>query len=212
MSSMAIYITTFFVGFLHVILGPDHYIPFVAMARAGKWSIKKTMLITLISGIGHVLSSIVIAFIGVAIGFSLTRINLVESVRGEIAIWILIIFGLLYTLWGIKKIWSKKHHHHFHEDRIESITPWVIFTVFVFGPCEPLIPLVVYPAARGDFSGVLWLSLIFSIATIGTMLVIVRVLLMGVNLLKVGNREKYVPVISGSIIMLTGIIIKVFNL
>jgi len=26
-------------------------------------------------------------------------------------------------------------------------TPWLLFLVFVFGPCEPLIPLLMYPAA-----------------------------------------------------------------
>ncbi|MCM8815199.1 MAG: hypothetical protein NC937_01660 [Candidatus Omnitrophica bacterium] len=28
-------------GFIHTVLGPDHYLPFIVLARAGKWSKKK---------------------------------------------------------------------------------------------------------------------------------------------------------------------------
>ena len=30
------------IGFVHTLLGPDHYLPFVAMSRAGGWSARKT--------------------------------------------------------------------------------------------------------------------------------------------------------------------------
>ena len=48
-------------------------------------------------------------------------------------------------------------HAHTHVHAAEAagnMTPWVLFTIFVFGPCEPLIPLVMYPAAKGDSAGV----------------------------------------------------------
>jgi len=28
---------------------------------------------------------------------------------------------------------------------------WALFLIFVFGPCEPLIPLIMYPAAKLNF-------------------------------------------------------------
>jgi len=33
-----------FIGFIHTLLGPDHYVPFVALARSRNWSIKKHAL------------------------------------------------------------------------------------------------------------------------------------------------------------------------
>ena len=54
------------IGFLHTLLGPDHYLPFVAMSRAGGWSLKKTTVVTVLCGMGHVLSSVVLGFIGIA--------------------------------------------------------------------------------------------------------------------------------------------------
>jgi nickel/cobalt exporter len=45
-------------GFIHTLLGPDHYIPFGVMAKARQWALKKTLVIAFFSGLGHVLSSL----------------------------------------------------------------------------------------------------------------------------------------------------------
>jgi len=36
------------VGILHTLFGPDHYVPFIALAKAHHWSLKKTTWITLL--------------------------------------------------------------------------------------------------------------------------------------------------------------------
>ena len=53
------------IGFLHTLLGPDHYLPFIMMARAGNWSRLKTYVVAGLCGVGHVGSSIVIGAIGI---------------------------------------------------------------------------------------------------------------------------------------------------
>lgn len=50
-------------GFLHTLMGPDHYLPFVMMARAQDWSRKKTAWVTFLCGLGHVGSSLVIGLV-----------------------------------------------------------------------------------------------------------------------------------------------------
>ena len=52
------------VGFLHCVGGPDHYLPFVAMSRGGLWSLRKTLLVTTLCGIGHVAGSAVLGLLG----------------------------------------------------------------------------------------------------------------------------------------------------
>ena len=71
-------------GFIHTILGPDHYLPFIVLSKARQWSSQKTMWITFISGIGHVGSSVLIGFIGIALGISLNKLKSFESLRGEL--------------------------------------------------------------------------------------------------------------------------------
>ena len=56
-----------------------------------------------------------------------------------------------------------------------SMTPWVLFAVFVFGPCEPLIPLLMYPAVQHSTAGVIWVTLVFAGCTLVTMSAVVLV-------------------------------------
>ena len=86
------------IGFIHTLIGPDHYLPFIMMAKAGKWSKNKTIWVTILCGIGHVLSSVVLGIVGIAAGIALDRLELIEGTRGEIAGWALISFGFLYMI------------------------------------------------------------------------------------------------------------------
>ena len=234
-SSLALILTAASIGFIHTILGPDHYIPFIAMSKAGNWSKKKTIWITTIAGIGHVLSSVVLGIIGIALGIALSSLEFIESFRGDLAGWLLITFGLLYFVWGIRHIFKSRHHSHahFHEDgtlhthshnhsenhahvhdskKVNSITPWIIFTIFLFGPCEPLIPLLMFPAINHSVLTLAFVSVTFSIATIGTMLVVVTGSLYGLKIFSLEGAAKYSHAVAGGLILLCGISIKFLGL
>jgi len=143
-------------GFVHTLLGPDHYLPFIVMNRARKWSAAKTAWITFACGVGHVLSSVVLGLIGIAFGVAVMKLEAFEAFRGNLAAWALIGFGFAYAGWGIHRgVRNRPHTHlhlkgdHSHESAVKAnITPWILFTIFVLGPCEPLIPLLMYPAAK----------------------------------------------------------------
>ena len=38
--------TAILIAFIHTVMGPDHYLPFVMLGRANKWSAKKVAAIT----------------------------------------------------------------------------------------------------------------------------------------------------------------------
>ncbi|MCJ7447474.1 MAG: hypothetical protein MUO72_07275 [Bacteroidales bacterium] len=150
-------VTAISIGFLHTILGPDHYLPFIVLSQAKRWTLKKTMSITFFCGLGHVLSSVILGLVGVAVGISLKKLVAVESFRGNIAAWLFIAFGLVYMVISIRNlIKGRKHNHshfhiggeshshehehhkehtHIHENDIVRTTPWILFLIFVFGPC-----------------------------------------------------------------------------
>src|SRR3989344_5367290 len=90
--------STFSIAFLHA-LAPDHWVPFAVIGRAQKWSRPKLLFVTFLSGIGHIGSSILLGSIGILLGFSLSSLKRMESHRGEIALWLLIGFGVAYTIW-----------------------------------------------------------------------------------------------------------------
>ena len=73
------------IGFLHTLTGPDHYVPFVVLAKARGWSYLKTVWITVLCGLGHVGSSIILGFIGIALGLGVARLEIFEGYRGSVA-------------------------------------------------------------------------------------------------------------------------------
>jgi len=205
-------ITAASIGFLHTVFGPDHYLPFVVMSRSGKWSNLKTISITLLCGIGHVLSSVVIGLIGIAFGIAVSRLEAIESIRGDFAAWALIAFGLVYMIWGIKRAIQKKHHTHLHRPKSKSMTPWVLFTIFILGPCEPLIPILMYPAAENNVTGAFLVAGIFSVVTMSTMIAMVMALRFGLVSLPLAKMERFIHAIAGGTILVCGISIKFLGL
>jgi ABC-type nickel/cobalt efflux system permease component RcnA len=231
----ALVITAASIGFLHTLLGPDHYLPFIMMSWARKWSRTKTIVITFLCGLGHIASSIILGMIGVSLGIAVKKLEIIESSRGNIAAWLLIAFGLAYLVWGLRRAYKNKPHvhSHFHAGEREhehdhdhhsehshvhnsagrsSITPWALFAIFVFGPCEPLIPILMYPAAKIGFFGVLMVVLVFGTATIATMLGAVLLAGSGVSFLPLAKVQRFAHVIAGATIFLCGMAIQFLGL
>jgi nickel/cobalt transporter (NicO) family protein len=221
-------ITTASIALVHTLAGPDHYVPFIVIAKAKKWSITKTAWFTTLCGVGHVGSSVVLGFVGIALGIAVGKLEFIEGIRGSIVSYIFTAFGLVYLIWGIRRaIRNKPHKHiHYHSDGNEhlhehthheehlhvhekknkvNLTPWILFTIFIFGPCEPLIPLVMYPAAKNNYGELAIVTIIFSIITILTMLSLVLITSYGVKLIPMQKMEKYNHALAGGTIFLCGI-------
>ena len=220
-------------GFIHTILGPDHYVPFISLATARHWSKRRTFITTLLCGIGHVLSSVIIAVIGVMLGKEIMTIKAVEAFRGNIAGWLLLIFGFTYLVYGIFAAIKNKPHVHVHahrdgtlhththshiethahpHDKKAGLTPWVLFIIFVFGPCEPMIPLIMYPAAKGNMMEAVLVALVFSVTTIATMTTVTMLTVSGLNKVKSAPLERYAHMIAGAVIFLAGVGIQFLGL
>jgi ABC-type nickel/cobalt efflux system permease component RcnA len=218
-----------FIGFFHTLTGPDHFVPFIAMSRAGRWSLQRTMVITLASGVGHVLSSVVIGSIGIGAGILVQGLNTLEEQRGSVAGWLLLGFGLAYMCWGLVRAIRNRphthihvhengtlhHHEHGHEgkhlhahERAGSLTPWILFAIFVFGPCEPLIPILMYPAANLSWWGVVLVAAVFAVATLATMTVMVVGGYFGLAKLSFPRLERFSHAIAGAAIVLCGAAIQ----
>ena len=92
------------------------------------------------------------------------------------------------------------------------MTPWVLFTIFVLGPCEPLIPILMYPAARSSVPGMLLVTLTFAAVTLATMAAVVALLSRGYHALSLGKLERYSHAIAGLTIALSGLAIQFLGL
>ncbi|MBN2610573.1 MAG: sulfite exporter TauE/SafE family protein [Bacteroidales bacterium] len=98
-------------------------------------------------------------------------------------------------------------HVHNHSNKTKNLTLWILFLVFVLGPCEPLIPLLMYPAAQASFPGLIAVTVVFALTTTGTMLAVFLLVNYGIAFIKTEKLEKYIHVIAGATIALSGVLI-----
>lgn len=177
-------------GVGHTIVGVDHYLPLIAFARAGNWSGRKTAAWTLLCGLGHLSSSVILGLLGLALGLSLKSLVGFEALRGSASGWALFGFGLALMVWGLRvygrdelkgsaatasegALGAGAERSSPVVQRPVSALSWWLFVIFVLGPCEPLIPTFIYPAAQGSWWSVFAVTAAFSAATLGTMLIAV---------------------------------------
>ena len=230
--SQVLLVTAATIAFLHTILGPDHYLVFTAMGKARAWSLAKTLRITFYCGIGHVLGSLLLGGIGLLAGAQLASLVEIEGLRGNLAGWALLTFGLVYFAWGLKKagrshrhshvhvhdgvVHAHEHDHrqdhaHVHAER-SSVTPWIVFVIFVLGPCEALIPLFMYPAAQHDALLVAQVALVFGVITLLTMLACVAVTTIGLEKLRLPTTGRYAHAAAGAAVLACGMLVSFTSL
>jgi hypothetical protein len=107
---------------------------------------------------------------------------------------------------------ESSHAHAHGETEGFQLTPWILFTIFIFGPCETMIPLVMYPASRGSWHDVWMVVGLFSFLTVGTMLLVVLLALKGISLLPDLKLSRYSHAMAGGTILLAGCAIQFLGL
>jgi hypothetical protein len=220
------------VGFVHTVLGPDHYVPFLMLAKAGGWSRLRAVTAAGVCGLAHVASSVLLGGIGVLLGIAVGQIERVEGGRGSLAAWALVAFGLAYGVWGVRRALGRSRglEMHTHEGRVHihshggrphrhsqvasrpSAAFWAMLTVFILGPCEPLIPLFVLPASRGQWELAGLTALVFGIVTVGSMMLATWIGVAGLHKIPLGPLERWSHAIAGAIIAASGLSIITLGL
>ncbi len=220
---MVLIMSAITIACLHTVTGPDHYLPFIALSKSRGWSLGKTIWWTIVCGCGHVWSSVLLGLGGAAIGWSLSKLSWLEGIRGGIAGWVMLCFGLVYGIWGLYRAYKNNPHKHFDlEDNGElyvyehkhgeavipkdrhRVTPWVMFIIFLLGPCEPMIPLLYFPAAKNSWSVMALLIIIYTVCTLATMLAMVLLGYYGTSFLKTEKLERYMHALGGLTIFICG--------
>lgn len=223
------------VGLVHTLLGPDHYVPFIALSRARGWPMRRTLSVSAACGVGHVLGSVALGVIGIALGWAVAAMESAESSRADMAGALLLGLGIAYTVWGIRAAVRSRPHRHIHAHRDGTVhehvhthyrdhahlhdasngvsragtaTPWALFLIFVLGPCEPLIPLIMVPAARHSWAGVGLVTGVFAACTISTMVAATWVGIRGLTALSLPTMERYSHALAGLALVICGLTIR----
>ncbi|MBP9212345.1 MAG: hypothetical protein KBF97_06060 [Bacteroidetes bacterium] len=204
------------IGVLHA-MAPDHWLPFVVLGKAQQWNGWKTTRVVSLAGLGHVGSSVLITLVGLALGAALEHVNGWEELRADYASMLLIGFGAAYAVWGVYH-WKQhthehsEHHTHVHDgNKAAVVSYWTLFALIVFGPCEPLIPLLFASVSYG-WMAVASIFLVFGVVTIAMMLLQVHLALLGLSMVRFHFLKDASHIIAGVVIVLTGIAIRVLGI
>jgi hypothetical protein len=225
------------IGFLHTAIGLDHSLPFVVLARSRKWSLTKTLTVTAMCGGAHVLSSVLIAGVGLTLGIAGSRLSFLEQTRGSLAAWLLVGFGLAYAAVPLWKRRARRliadhadredhagggpHHAHFSGGEPELVAMPTsrlmpaLLIIFALGPCEALLPLLMAGGISLSLVQSALVALIFSLATVLTMVTLVTLGYEGATRLKLpglGFLESHTHTLSGLTLAMSGAAIQLLGI
>lgn len=185
---------------LHALI-PNHWLPILAIAKKENWSIKKTTNVTFIAGLSHALST---ALIGIILGVAGIQLAAnMEYFTAYVAPSVLIALGIFF-------IYQHHMHKHFHLHRHKEITSdnKVTFSLVVamfFSPCLEIEAYFLMAGTSGWWM-VSLLALLYTIVTVGGMVIWVSVTYRGLLKLNWHTLEHNAGIITGVTLVLTGIL------
>src|SRR6476620_12770135 len=193
---------TVLLAMVHALI-PNHWLPLVAVARAEKWKMSDVTTVTFISALAHVLGTVILGVVLGMIGKELREqygaaINVASSV-------LLIVFGLVYYTVNLP------HHHHSSQEDVmkfkRSKRKWILIFIFMMflSPCLEVESLFLSAGAYG-MGLVTILSIIYAIVSISGIMLLVNLGYKGINLLSAQFIEHNEKRISGTVLILVGIL------
>jgi len=189
------------ISVLHALI-PNHWLPVLAIGKKEGWSLRETTRIMFISGLSHVVSTIIIGLMLGLIGDKLA--DYIDHFTHVIAPIVIILLGLYF-------IWQHYRHHHFHVQNkmIEKKTKGAIITALVIAMfLSPCMEIEAYFLLAGTKSWYLMalIAVLYSVITITGMLVWVRIVYKGLLKLNWHKWEHNAGIITGLTLVATGII------
>ncbi|MFQ5877936.1 MAG: hypothetical protein ACE5JH_09660 [Acidobacteriota bacterium] len=211
---------------IHALI-PDHWLPFALMARAQRWSDRRTAVLVGLTGMLHVLVSIAVGAAGVALGREGAR-GLAERAGRpleSLAGLLLVIFGLGYGLWAHRreglahrapgtrdpKAPMAHGHIHAHGHLLERLFRRVVSggaLVVIVGvsPCALLVPILFAASAHSALT-FLVAGLGFAVCTVGTMVGVTLFATRGMRHFDLPFFTRYGDLISGVLIAAVGLLV-----
>ncbi len=199
--AIELFISVLAISVLHAIL-PNHWLPVVAVSRQLGWTGGKTAGITMLAALAHSLSTVLIG-IGLAYGGM--------TLEGILPYFKYIAAGILITL-GILFVWRHQHHKHFHlrefthnpQTNLGVIIGSLLLAMFL-SPCLEVGALFLVAGTKGMLLTML-IAMIYTITSAVGMTLFAWLALHGMKKMDWHPLEHYSGLVSGIILIVTGMI------
>jgi cytochrome c biogenesis protein CcdA len=196
---------TFTLSLLHTLI-PSHWLCFVLVGRAQGWSRGRTLGITAIAGLIHVIVNVTLGAALVAAGRTLMEHH--EHLLTRISAGILVLLGIVYL---IAHILHAGHHH--EQDKAVTARAAVLALSFslALSPCSASILLLIIGTAGAGWTTVLSIAAVLLVTTVPVMLLLVGLTSLGVERLQFSVFERYEKLILGLVLCAVGSLIIAFH-
>ena len=186
---------------LHAII-PNHWLPVLAIGKKENWSLAEVTKVTFLSGLAHAVSTIAIGVILGLLGVQLA--NSIQYFTHYIGPVFLISLGLFF-------IYQHHRHKHFHLHNLpkpalskNKIIGSLVVAMFL-SPCMEIEAYFLLAGAQGIWA-VLLIAAMYLLISVTGMVIWVRLAFTGILKLNWHSLEHNSGIITGIILVLTGII------
>lgn len=194
-----------FVGFVHSIANPGHWLPVVLMTKSRRWNRRTALLGSLAAASGHIVVSIALALVGIGIGAQVLSEETLEEIERHSGL-ALAAFGLAYAVWAYFRHSSCHGHTHHGPKPEKRKAPFLFLFSLGFSPCVAVIP--VFAAAAPLGLHVLLLTLLaFALGVISALAGATLLGSFGIMKLDHPILEHYGDVITGAGVVIMGLIL-----
>jgi nickel/cobalt transporter (NicO) family protein len=205
-----IFIGSLILSTIHALI-PNHWLPLIAVGKTENWTRSQTQWATVITGVSHTLSTIIIGIVVGIIGYKLaTRYAIISE---TIAPGILITLGMIYIF---RNFYGSHHHDHAHrlkadlngkiEKRSRRVAILTSLSIAMFlTPCVE-IEAYYFHAGTIGWTGIFIVSAIYLLVTVVIMLSLVSLGMSGVQTFKAHFLEHHEKGITGVVLIALGII------
>ncbi len=237
-SQFALLTTALATSLLHTLI-PDHWLPFVLIGRARRWSVGRTALISGFSGLVHTLGSLMLGGIAWLIGIGAA--DALGETMERASLWLLIAFGGVYAAWawrkgghfhpgGARVHGSEPHeacdghegnthpeHLHYHADDHliregagADADAWWLALIIGANPCVLVLPIML-AAVPGGAAAVGLVALFYSLPTILLMVGLAAVGVAGARRIRLPGAARHMEAASGILIAGVGVALLVIG-
>ena len=196
----------FAAAFLHAAL-PTHWLPFVLVGRAQRWSLTKNLLAVSAAGLAHIASTALVGSLIVAAGLALDE--LVAGLLPHLSAVLLFGFGGFYLVRSAirRPVMAGGPALDLAEPTVGHATAfWGLVAVMALSPGEVLLPIYMSSAQEG-VGALALLTLTFAVGTILGMATFTTLARAGASVLRLERWARYEGAILGVALIAIGLVI-----
>lgn len=226
-SAQALLLGTISIATLHALI-PSHWLAFAMVGRAQRWPLRRTLIVTLTAGAGHILTTLLLGIVVSALGKAALR-SIPESLEHAVTASTLILLGAYFAVPALLR--KKEHgphdplacaHSHLpgaHVNDMEAETApssgIAVRTATVTGalilgmtlsPCVDLLPIYVAYAAL-PWSVIALNSVVMATVTLGIMVGLAWLTQNGLERLNLHWLEHNEGIVVGGILAALGVLL-----